>query len=367
MSTESKPINVQAIVTKKDLLALISSRLIHNFLKSHDCHDSLQSHMINLRNYIPLVYPFPLRTFLPRLKFKIKLQSMLLVSELGFRGCKKVGTSKNGNVYLKFNRSTWLAKRNIVIEIPEDQVIYRQVRITGSWEVSDCRFLAGFFSDRSGEGTRTTMSELSKRPIFRDFGANCGLISRQVFNLSEIKPKILFIEPKGNHVAAIRFNFKDLNEHVDFEICNFALGKENSNSTIYTERINAGNTSLMKSAVHGVAFQEEVISVKDTVEFCKEYLNFEDSYVIKSDMQGSDAQVLSRIPEAIWSNTLAAIVEVWALPEVNPDDVNSLLTLWSNFSKIYWNENLEEVVELKDVSNFWLSKSGIQKYLLLSN
>lgn len=81
-----------------------------------------------------------------------------------------------------------------------------------------------------------------------------------------------------------------------------------------------------------------------------------------------DALILSRIPMKIWQTVESAVIEVWALPEVEEIDVHNLLAMWKDFNFISWSSNLTEGgdITLSDVEKFWLSKSRLERNLFLS-
>jgi hypothetical protein len=48
---------------------------------------------------------------------------------------------------------------------------------------------------------------------------------------------------------------------------------------------------------------------------------------------------LSRLPEWIWKNCEAAVIEVWALAEVSKRDVEGLLSMCQEFEYVSWHPN----------------------------
>jgi hypothetical protein len=71
-----------------------------------------------------------------------------------------------------------------------------------------------------------------------------------------------------------------------------------------------------------------------------------------------DALILSRIPHRIWENVERAVIEVWAIPEVNEVDVEKLLSMWEGFKYVSWAPNSHANISFTEVSEFWLKKSG---------
>ena len=127
-----------------------------------------------------------------------------------------------------------------------------------------------------------------------------------------------------------------------------------------------GNTTLIKSVV---PFDEKIstqIQLVDTGEYSDNYLKGFDRYALKCDTQGMDALILSRIPNVLWQNTEVAVIEVWALPEINERDVAHLLTMFQNFEYFSWSPTSQNIERLSEISDYWLSKSGDSRNLFLS-
>jgi len=317
-------------------------------------------------NFLPFANPVPTKTFLRRSMAKNRRNLSVLASRLGFVGARRVGKSRNGNTVLKLNRKTALGERGALLEIPQDNMIYWHIKNYGVWEEEECLYLAGLLNRYSAGQNQILGAEKTtdNAVTFLDLGANSGLVSLQVIALAETKCSVIMVEPILSHVEAIQFNIKTLNDSVDISIHNFALGAENGKFSIFTQKSSRGNSSLFKTVV-GSDFEENFIEVVETKGFCERYLNTQNSFVIKSDLQGFDAAVLSRIPKNVWKQTKGAVVEVWALPEVLPSDVLAIENLWKDFSSMSWQSDFTDLINFRDISDFWLSKSGKQKNLFL--
>ncbi len=64
---------------------------------------------------------------------------------------------------------------------------------------------------------------------------------------------------------------------------------------------------------------------------------------------------------------VSAVIEVWALDEISNQDVKTLLSMLQEFEHVAWQANTrKEKIELIEVSEFWLSKSGSSRNLFLS-
>jgi FkbM family methyltransferase len=317
-----------------------------------------------VKTFAPVVYPRPFRTFHSRLFSKWELIARILVrafwvmgSNLSFTGAKTVGQLENGNTLLRLNRSSPLGAKGDIISLPKDQVIFDCIKLKAKWELKECKFLS------------VGISRLGSRGISRiamvDVGANTGLISLQTLNMSRTLVDLFAFEPIPRHAEAIEQNLGRLNNRIT--INEFALSDRNGTSIIYTELANHGNSSLIKSSARNS--HEDVvtnINLVSTSEYFEMNLLEYDGFVIKSDAQGMDAQILSRIPRKIWEQTERAVVEIWAMPEIMESDIDQALDLWRSFEYISWSPSTQDLISLEEVSIFWKSKDGRERNLFLS-
>ena len=314
--------------------------------------------MGSARSWIPIPKLFPLETFPQRLLMKLSTIARNLYElsgvRLGFLGASVSGSTDYGNTLLKLRKNYALGVKNSVIELPKDLTIYESVKNHGSWELEVSRFLAVGL-------TKTCHSSRSKTALL-DIGANTGLITLQAMNLSQTENDVFLFEPVPRHALAIKNNLRNFS---NIHINQFALSNKNGISLVFTESTNHGNTSLLKSVVPESGMTKSEIKLVDTQEFCAEFLNGFDSYIIKSDTQGMDALILARIPDRIWKKVECAVIEVWALPEIRINDVENLLAMFSDFNYVSWGTD-SRPVELNEIRDFWLGKSGNARNLFLN-
>ena len=144
-----------------------------------------------------------------------------------------------------------------------------------------------------------------------------------------------------------------------------ALGLESKMEYIHKQNTNSGNTSLIARVVPIDQVSKVRIQMLDTEEFASKYLASDSNFVIKSDLQGFDAKVLARLGKEIWEKTYAASVEVWALTEIEKQDVSNLLENWKYFNKISWSSSFSNIVTLEEIREFWLSGTNTHRNVYL--
>ena len=317
--------------------------------------------MGNFRIWIPVTTLIPINTFPQRLirkwRFLAKNIFYTIGSRLGFFGARIVGVTISGNTQLKLNKDYALGCKGTILELPRDRMIFQHVRQKGFWELEESKFLA--------RGLKRACWEPNTKTVLLDIGANTGLVTLQAMNLSNTNNKVFLFEPLPRHASAIKYNLSNLS---NIHLHKFALSDKNGEADIFTESTNHGNSSLLNSVVPEIGMISTKIQLVDTTEYCNEFLNNFEKYVIKCDTQGMDALILSRFPERIWKNCESAIIEVWALTEVCKRDVDGLLSMCQEFEYVGWHPNVVEKnkIEFNEVADFWLSESGSFRNLFLS-
>jgi len=325
--------------------------------------------MSDFRDWIPLSKPFPINTFLQRLmrKWLWIAKNILhfagnldthIGSRLGFSGALMVGVTSSGNILLQLNKDYALGCKGTVLELPRDRIIYKSVKDNGFWELEESKFLA--------RGLIKVSQKPRARVALLDIGANTGLVTLQAMNLSKTTNEVFLFEPVPRHASAIKQNLMNLS---DVHINEFALSDKNGRADIFTQSTNHGNTSLLNSVVPTINMITTQIELVETTQYCKDFLNDFDGYVIKCDTQGMDALILSRFPLHIWKNCESAVIEVWSISEVDKKDVENLLSMCETFDHVSWHPEAGNgrAIKLNEVREFWLSKSGTSRNLFLSN
>ncbi len=296
-----------------------------------------------------------LKKAIRRLLSILKGEVIRICVKLRLMGARDVGVTAYGNHLLRLNKDYALGRKGTVLELPKDDIIYKYVKFKGNWELGDCRFLA--------RGLKKACLQLHLKTALIDIGANTGLVTLQTMNLSGTANDLFLFEPIPKHALAISNNLKG---YSNIHLGEFALSDKNGRAAIYTQATNHGNSSLFDQVVPSSGMISTQIKLVSTEEYCGNSLNDYECYVIKCDTQGMDAIILSRFPDRIWQNCESAVIEVWALPEIKKQDVDRLLSKFQGFNYISWYPEGNSVLELEEVSQYWLSKLGSQRNLYLS-
>jgi len=325
---------------------------------------------------IPLVRIFPMKTFSNRLtwKFKLVFRKMKYVgwrnlglkgateqefNELPFRTREKWG-GQSSNKYLRLIKKTTLGDKHTIIELPHDTAIYSEIFYTGNYSPNLTSYIAQFISSNNVN-------------LFIDLGANCGLVTKGVINQLSVKLEYVLVEPFPDLMHAIQTNLSNMiNAHLIF--CEFALSNIDGNISFYREINNSGSGTMNKKLGSISEYNEVTVLSRNASSFFNEILVKDKKTVIKSDLQGSDAEILSMIPNSKLKNILLIICELWSNPAIKPTDVRRFLCKFENEFSFYFlgdehelSRSQVEKIWLDGSNSFKLHKYGIVKDLILIN
>jgi FkbM family methyltransferase len=315
-----------------------------------------------LRFWIPMVQLKPLasfpKRFVVKLVFLVRRMNILLLRKLRVSGTRVIGQSTSGNVILTNHRTNALGNKRARIHVPKDKVIFEHLRLFGQWELAESIFLAA------------GLKGLKMRPIrngaFLDIGANTGLITLQTMNLARTGHDAILVEPIPRHVDAIRNNLENTVVKGKVRIFQFGLSDEDKSEDIFSEGNNFGNSSILESVIPPGSKIRTQIELRKTSSFVLQELQSYDGFVIKCDTQGFDAKILSQLTASIWNSTEAAVVEVWALKEIDPTDVTRCIELWKHFTNVSWSSSIRENIGFEEVYDFWTARNNASRNLFLS-
>jgi FkbM family methyltransferase len=304
---------------------------------------------------VPIVRPFPFRSLKSRWIQKVNEIQLHLLARFGIKGARIVGISTSGNTVVKLNRNYLLGTRGTILELPKDRAIFKWVIHHGGYAISESLFLAENLK-------KVILNE--NRVALIDIGANSGLVTLQTLNCLHSLPTCFLFEPIPKHVSAIESNLETLHKEVDLKIIVGALSDREETRTIYTQGTNHGNTSLLSSVVKAKGRIETKVRCLDTAKYFNNYLQGFNYYVIKSDTQGYEPTILSRIPTIIWESCQAAVIEVWSLSNIDKNEIDVFLSNCLSFTWRKW-EGQGVNLTLEQIGKFWTSQSGDSRNLYL--
>ena len=273
---------------------------------------------------------------------------------------KCAGGGTHTNKYLKLTQKTTLGDKHTIIELPHDIAIYNEIFYTGNYSPNLTAYISEFINSNNVD-------------LFIDLGANCGLVTKGVVNQLKVKIECILVEPFPDLMHAIKTNLSNM-LNASFTFNQFALGNIDGEVSFYREINNSGSGTMNEKMGSITKHNTVTLSSRNASSFFSEILVEDKKVVIKSDLQGADAEVLSMIPATNIKNILMLICELWSNPEIKPTYVRKFLDKFENEFSFYFLDSEYEIpiTEVKKIwidgsNSFKLHKYGIVKDLVLIN
>jgi FkbM family methyltransferase len=250
-------------------------------------------------------------------------------------------------------RSGFLGKKGDLFLVPRDRMMYRHMRALGSWDRSTIQFLVS--NVKSAEQGKEIPHTLI------DLGSNIGLISLQVLNQTTLL-KSICIEPMASLMECASYNLVNYSNRV--ALFNFALAERDGSARFYYDEKNCGNGSLDSSLLPAVTSYSEV-KTRSTKKFFEQEIDPSLNYVLKSDIQGSEAMVLSEIPPKSWAAINFAVIEIWATPNLDHLAVWKCAREFDKYDYVSWHPNKRDKIDSSELVEFWLRGDGQMRNIYL--
>jgi FkbM family methyltransferase len=175
----------------------------------------------------------------------------------------------------------------------------------------------------------------ARRYALVDVGANIGLFSRQARRAIGNIARILCIEADPGNFAALCHNLAHL-PRARIALHNVALADRSGTMTWYRDSGNFGNYSLNADAMRGQHFSTLSVEAVETGAFFSDVaaLPADERIIWKSDTQGYDEMIVTRVPDAVWERVDLAILELWriAKPGFDRDAFRRRMAAFPNLS-----------------------------------
>ena len=263
-----------------------------------------------------------------------------------------------GNATLVLNANSPIGKRGDVFFVFKDDGIYREVLKYGKCEAELSEFIADVINDADYKIT------------FIDLGANSGIISRQVLERTDKFINIFAVEPLEELCLSINKNLAKFNRNLKLTVFQNALVSNDVSDDeveFFVDSRSVGNSSLLaKIAPPPYSTRRKVKTL--TVETLIGLLNMSEKLVVKSDLQGLDADILASATSDFWDKVEALVVEVLPAEFINERTVGKIIPFIDAFSvKLWATSSSSEKTTTQEIRDFWLSKQGssVQRNLLL--
>jgi FkbM family methyltransferase len=210
-----------------------------------------------------------------------------------------------------------------IIAMPMDNTISRVVMRTGAWEPEVV-------------GQILRYADRTKTYDLIDVGANCGLFSRQLL-LSDVQiGQVLAVEIDPDISICLA---KNLARFPRVIIETVGLGERDGNVDLFKDALNHGNNSLLRSAMEDYAHSSRSATVVETGKFFADRMEcFTNPLIWKSDTQGYDEVIVSRVPMGLWSRVDIGLMELTRVTKP-AFDMAALKERLSQFGKLMSGED----------------------------
>jgi len=264
----------------------------------------------------------------------------ILLSELISSNFDKI---KPNYINFKINKNCPLGKTGDELFLLFDNIITPKVLLQGSWDV----FVINFIK----ENTKKNNSY-----YFFDIGSHIGLITRQVANLNIKVKKFFCFEPLKMHFNLLTKNCGFLKK-INFYNC--AIGVKKDKRKIYTNKLNSGNSSLIK--INKSQYQYTLVLEANTA--LKKIIKanyIKKNIIYKSDTEGYDEMIFLSLEQNIIKKIDIAILEISNFKFLLKN-LNTFMNKIKNFNIIKDDQGIK--LNLKTLENKLLLKKGFNLLL----
>lgn len=297
-----------------------------------------------IRHSIPVVKPFPFATL--RIRWFEKLR--VVKHSFGFGGARTVGVLGE-SVILRFNADCEVASKGQLLKLPYDEMIFKHVMVFGEWGGIESAFLAAEIHKLLATGFK------ADRIVFIDMGANVGLVTTQTMKQVPLEISCIAIEPVPVLVGALSFNLESLIPKAKVKILPLAIGEVSGTAQFAIDHQNYGSSSLSVTGSNSTTNQFFDVTVLSSEDFAKNELSRDQRFILKSDLEGLDCVVLASLPDWVWMNIFAGVVEVTSDSKSDLSKISILLAQLEKFRFLSWEAGMVDLISVADIKDFWES------------
>ena len=264
----------------------------------------------------------------------------ILLSELISSNFDKI---KPNYLNFKINKNCTLGKTGDELFLLFDNIITPKVLLHGYWDV----FVINFIKENTKKNNNY---------YFVDIGSHIGLITRQVANLNIKIKKFFCFEPLKLHFNLLKKNCSFIKK---INFYNYAIGVKKDKKKIYTNKLNSGNSSLIR--INKSQYQYTfVLEANTTLKKIIKDNHIQKNIIYKSDTEGFDEMIFLSLEQNIIKKIDIAILEISNFKFLLKN-LNTFMNKIKNFNLIKDDQGVK--LDLKTLKNKLLLKKGFNLLL----
>jgi FkbM family methyltransferase len=264
----------------------------------------------------------------------------ILLSELISSHFNKI---KPNYLNFKINKNCTLGKTGDELFLLFDNIITPKVLLHGYWDV----FVINFIKENTKKNNNY---------YFVDIGSHIGLITRQVANLNIKIKKFFCFEPLKLHFNLLKKNCSFIKK---INFYNYAIGVKKDKKKIYTNKLNSGNSSLIR--INKSQYQYTfVLEANTTLKKIIKDNHIQKNIIYKSDTEGFDEMIFLSLEQNIIKKIDIAILEISNFKFLLKN-LNTFMNKIKNFNLIKDDQGVK--LDLKTLKNKLLLKKGFNLLL----
>lgn len=238
---------------------------------------------------------------------------------------------------------------NATLRLPLDSVIAPPVLVEHAWDTATVRLVRQLI-----EGRIKTMTLV-------DVGANVGLFSRQLLNISpEIRQAFVYEPHPGNFLCLLH----NLTMFSNVRAFNDALGVTEGMMTFYLDPNNFGNYSINQAAMPvGQQCLTIPVSVRAVSQEAKQWVSADLPIFYKSDTQGHDELLATSIDPSFWGRVFAGVLETWSIDKPTYSR-ESLARMMDEFPNKRFVQDIDTPVGTSEILEYAECRDGTFKDVL---
>ena len=244
---------------------------------------------------------------------------------------------------LKINNNCPLGKTGDELFLLFDNIITPKILLRGYWDI----FVINFIKENTKK---------NKNYFFFDVGAHIGLITRQTANLNIQIKKFFCFEPLKLHFNLLKKNCSFIKK---INFYNYAIGVKKEKKKIYINKLNSGNSSLIKK--NNSEYQHTLVFEANAT--LKKIINknhIKKNIIYKSDTEGYDEMIFLSLEENILKKIDIAILEISNFNFLSKN-LNKFMIRVKNFNLIKDEQGIK--LNLKTLKDKLLLKEGFNLML----